>query len=206
MPVTDEGATSVTPVFCSRGFTDLAQGRRTHTVVFGREAYNSCPAGVGVDNARLRVALAWVFGIFAVVFLVLGVTVSPVALGVGVPFGIAAYILWYQASGRLRARIQWERVSGQDPGRGTRTDNGTGGPMGGRGWSGDRDQRSVEGDAISIQEAYDILGVSPEADPATIRQAYRDRVKEVHPDRGGDEATFKRVSRAYERLRDTDRV
>ena len=45
--------------------------------------------------------------------------------------------------------------------------------------------------------------VDVDADDATIRAAYRDRVKVVHPDApDGDEAAFKRVTAAYERLVD----
>jgi curved DNA-binding protein CbpA len=34
-----------------------------------------------------------------------------------------------------------------------------------------------------------------------VKQAYREKVKEVHPDTdGGDEEAFKKVNRAYERL------
>jgi len=43
--------------------------------------------------------------------------------------------------------------------------------------------------------------VAPGSDEATVREAYRDRVKETHPDtEDGDEETFKRVAEAYERL------
>ncbi|MFB6104614.1 MAG: J domain-containing protein [Halobacteriaceae archaeon] len=157
-----------------------------------------------MDNARLRVALAWVFGVVAVVFVVLGVTVSPVALGVGVPFGIAAYILWYQASGRLRARVRW-RADAEPTGR--RRPNDTGSQRGRS--PGGRRSAGPPGDdapAIDLGTAYEVLGVSPDADPATVRAAYRERVKEVHPDRGGDESTFKRVTRAYERLREQGRA
>jgi curved DNA-binding protein CbpA len=36
-----------------------------------------------------------------------------------------------------------------------------------------------------------------------VRRAYRSKVKEVHPDtESGDEESFKRVNRAYERLTD----
>lgn len=38
------------------------------------------------------------------------------------------------------------------------------------------------------------------ADAAEIRRAYRERVKDVHPDNGGDRAAFMRVTAAYERL------
>ena len=41
------------------------------------------------------------------------------------------------------------------------------------------------------------LGVSSEADIEEIRAAYRRRVKETHPDQGGDEDEFKRVREAY---------
>jgi curved DNA-binding protein CbpA len=48
-----------------------------------------------------------------------------------------------------------------------------------------------------------VLGVEPEADASTIRRAYRERAKETHPDtEDGDEAAFKRVNAAYERLSD----
>lgn len=206
VPVTDHRGTPTALVFGSAGLTDLAQRRRVHTVGVGREAYNSCPGSADVENARIRVALAWVFGIVAAVFIVLGVVVSPVALGVGIPFSIAAYILWYQASGRLRARVR----SRADRRHDSRRDATTGPRGGGResdpGGQRRRRTQASTGDgggwAVTREEAYDVLGVSPDADPATVRQAYRDRVKDVHPDRGGDEETFKRVSQAYERLRD----
>jgi len=47
---------------------------------------------------------------------------------------------------------------------------------------------------------YDILRVDTAADEDEIKQAYRDRVKETHPDLGGSEEAFKRVERAYEQL------
>jgi hypothetical protein len=50
------------------------------------------------------------------------------------------------------------------------------------------------------RQARDVLGVSADADAEAIREAYRDRVKEDHPDRGGDPETFKRVQWAYEYL------
>ena len=41
------------------------------------------------------------------------------------------------------------------------------------------------------------LGVSTDAGLDEIRTAYRQRVKETHPDHGGDEDEFKRVREAY---------
>ena len=55
-------------------------------------------------------------------------------------------------------------------------------------------------DRLTRAAARGILDVSVTATDGEIRAAYRERVREVHPDRGGDEATFKRVIAAYERL------
>ena len=47
---------------------------------------------------------------------------------------------------------------------------------------------------------YDILQLESDADEDEITRAYRQRVKETHPDLGGSEEAFKRVTRAYEAL------
>jgi ferredoxin len=44
------------------------------------------------------------------------------------------------------------------------------------------------------------LGVDPDADEAEIVDAYRERVKEVHPDQGGSTEAFRAVKDAYERI------
>jgi len=48
-----------------------------------------------------------------------------------------------------------------------------------------------------VRTAYQTLGVSSTANSDEIRDAYRERVKQVHPDRGGDEAAFREVQEAY---------
>ena len=54
---------------------------------------------------------------------------------------------------------------------------------------------------ITAGEAYDRLGLDPDADADAVKRAYREKVKEVHPDtEGGDEDAFKRIKTAYERL------
>ncbi|WP_439027090.1 J domain-containing protein [Haloarchaeobius sp. DT45] len=59
------------------------------------------------------------------------------------------------------------------------------------------------GDGPTRKEALSRLGLRGEADEETIRAAYREKVKEVHPDTpDGDEETFKQVNAAYERLKD----
>jgi ferredoxin len=44
------------------------------------------------------------------------------------------------------------------------------------------------------------LGVGPDADEDEIERAYRERVKEAHPDQGGSVTEFRAVRMAYERL------
>ncbi|WP_246022863.1 J domain-containing protein [Halosimplex halophilum] len=45
--------------------------------------------------------------------------------------------------------------------------------------------------------AFEELGVSASASLDEVKAAYRRKVKEVHPDQGGDEDEFKRVREAY---------
>ena len=47
---------------------------------------------------------------------------------------------------------------------------------------------------------YDVLDIDAAADEDAVVQAYRERVKEAHPDHGGSVAEFKRVRRAYEHI------
>ena len=46
--------------------------------------------------------------------------------------------------------------------------------------------------------AYDLLGVDPAADAETLRRAYRLKLRQSHPDVGGDAAVFVQVQRAWE--------
>lgn len=46
--------------------------------------------------------------------------------------------------------------------------------------------------------AYDVLGVEPTADEESLRRAYRLRLRQTHPDTGGDAAVFIQVQRAWE--------
>ncbi|WP_436911819.1 J domain-containing protein [Halosimplex marinum] len=55
----------------------------------------------------------------------------------------------------------------------------------------------------TVAEAYDTLGLDRGADEDAVKAAYREKVKEVHPDSpDGDEEAFKEVQSAYERLTD----
>jgi hypothetical protein len=46
--------------------------------------------------------------------------------------------------------------------------------------------------------AYEILGVDPSVDEGELRRAYRLRLRQTHPDTGGDAAIFIQVQRAWE--------
>ncbi|MFV0374066.1 DnaJ domain-containing protein [Microbacterium sp.] len=46
--------------------------------------------------------------------------------------------------------------------------------------------------------AYDVLAVAADADDEQLRQAYRRRLRQTHPDTGGDAAQFVLVQRAWE--------
>ena len=95
-----------------------------------------------------------------------------------------------------------EPSPGADADRGTNTNArvGPGGP-GGRGGPGGPGANRLEGRTDVADAAFDVLGLSPGADEAAVRRAYRRRVKEVHPDHGGDEEEFRRVQEAYDTAR-----
>ncbi|WP_299333069.1 J domain-containing protein [Haloplanus sp.] len=49
----------------------------------------------------------------------------------------------------------------------------------------------------SVASAFERLGLRPSAGPDEVKTAYRERVKEVHPDHGGDGEDFRRLQEAY---------
>lgn len=177
--------------------------------------------------------IAAVFAGLFVLMAVLGFVYHPFTFVVAVPFGIVSYALWYHASGRLREQVNRQaREARRDSGRRERETGGFGagpreewtGPREGFGTgsagrgagrrfgagarNGDRRGRGrVQSTAgLSDAEAYDVLGLDPGADPDRVRRAYREKVKDAHPDtEEGDEATFKRVQKAYERLQNGHR-
>jgi len=57
---------------------------------------------------------------------------------------------------------------------------------------------SVErGGRDPVAAAFAELDVARDADADEVKRAYRERVKETHPDQGGDEESFRRVREAY---------
>ena len=58
-------------------------------------------------------------------------------------------------------------------------------------------------DAVDRGEAaFAVLGLPSTADEADVRDAYREKVKRVHPDHGGDPEEFQRVQEAYAAARE----
>ena len=53
-----------------------------------------------------------------------------------------------------------------------------------------------------MENYYDILGVSETSTQDEIKKAYRKMAIEHHPDKGGDENTFKKISEAYDTIGD----
>lgn len=51
---------------------------------------------------------------------------------------------------------------------------------------------------------YDVLGVEKDADKDQIKKAYQRLSMQHHPDRGGDEEEFKKISAAYDLLKNGD--
>lgn len=54
-------------------------------------------------------------------------------------------------------------------------------------------------------ELYDILEIPPTASEQDIKKAYKKQALKYHPDKGGDEKTFKKINRAYEVLSDPEK-
>ena len=168
-----------------------------------------------VHREAIVVGLAAVMGGMTAFMLVVAVVVSPFFFLLSVPFGGATYVMWQHATGRLS--FDQARVSTVG---GVRF--GPEGPEGTRGQRAERDRRAERnrrrayqsngtgagsgtqrGNHPSKREAFQTLGIEPDASADAIRHAYRRRVKESHPDTdSGSREEFKRVNRAYERLRE----
>lgn len=143
-------------------------------------------------------------------------------------FAAATYLFWYHASGRIRegiherARRQRAQRQAREAGGGRERGGFGAGPRFGGGPQSRRARQARAGqqtraggrtaqgqrvdpnapDGPTRQEAYRTLGLDQGADEAAVKRAYREKVKDTHPDRGGDEEEFKKVTRAYERLTD----
>ena len=55
---------------------------------------------------------------------------------------------------------------------------------------------------VNTTRLYEVLGVEKNAAPDVIKKAYRKLAVKNHPDKGGDEATFKEIQKAFDILGD----
>ena len=161
--------------------------------------------------------IASVFVGITVLMVVVGLAVNPFFLFVAVPFGGTAYLMWYQASGKLAERTRRQAASGTFNAAGRRRTAPGGFKAGSRrsGFSArerarrarqtQQNRRQARRGSVDSEftqaEARSVLGIEPSASQSEIKAAYRQQAKQHHPDsENGNEATFKRVNRAYERL------
>ena len=181
-----------------------------------------------MQQNRLVTGLAGAFAVMTVMLAVGGLFVPPLFIP-AVVFAAVTYFLYYQASGRLLNRIYNSVERQAAAGSRGREPGGRGGFGAGprEEWTppreeqrqrarrqrvrqeGRRRQRNgsrrqqVHQSGPTPREASQVLGVAVDADESTVRRAYRERIKEVHPDAdSGDEEEFKRVQKAYEVLTD----
>ncbi|MFB6108247.1 MAG: J domain-containing protein [Haloplanus sp.] len=159
-----------------------------------------------MDRDRLLLGLAAVFAGLTAVLIVVSFVRQPFLLVVALPFAATTYLLWQHATGRLadQARRRTRRTTGRGGASERRAPGGFGASAAGRSSAGTGRRTGSNASARPTRaEAYRTLGLDPGADEATVKRAYRAKVKEVHPDTdGGDEEAFKRVNRAYEVLTD----
>jgi len=162
-----------------------------------------------VDRDRLVLGLASMFAGLTVVLVVLAFVYQLFLLFLAIPFAATTYLMWHHSTGRIEERARREaRASRASAGRRERRAPGgfgaaARGAASGARASGRRTGAPAADAGPSRREAYETLGLDPDASDDEVRRAYRSKVKEVHPDAdGGDEEAFKRVNRAYERLRD----
>lgn len=55
-----------------------------------------------------------------------------------------------------------------------------------------------------MDDYYKILGLEPDASKEEVKGAYRDLVKQHHPDKGGDPEKFRKINKAYRGITRTD--
>ena len=63
-----------------------------------------------------------------------------------------------------------------------------------------RNLLEIQLDSMRGVGAYSIIGCSPDVSDKHLAAAYRDAARRLHPDRGGDKASFQRLQAAYEEV------
>lgn len=108
--------------------------------------------------------------------------------------GVRAVLLEYELPGaRLGDRLPFETPE-PEPGPEASADAGGSARRGRPPGSADQ--------AAARDSAFAALGLDPGASEAAVRAAYRQRVKDAHPDHGGDAESFRQLREAYTVARD----
>jgi hypothetical protein len=147
----------------------------------------------GSDADYYEAIVAWMvltFGLMTLALVVVGIVVNPVILALAGIFALTSGLMYYHLSGQMAADV-YRRVEQQATAHGQPGAGGSSNP--------------AEDDELNIseQDAYEALGVPADADQETIKEAYRQQIKEAHPDTdGGSEEEFKRIKDAYELLQE----
>ncbi len=63
-----------------------------------------------------------------------------------------------------------------------------------------RQSAASRASGMSTKEAYQILGLEPDASETEVRDAHRRLIKQVHPDRGGSAALAAKINEAKDRI------
>ena len=58
---------------------------------------------------------------------------------------------------------------------------------------------------MSKRDIYEVLGISRDADDKAIKSAYRKLAMKHHPDKGGDQDLFKKMTEAFQVLSNEDK-
>lgn len=173
-----------------------------------------------MDRDTVGLLLASTLAGLAALLAVVALARQPFLLFAAVPFAVGAYLVWRGATGQFgfgltsgqRIReARFREASRQESTRASRGSRNESRRVAGR--RGPRQQRrqrrgfrgppEQSSQTLERAEAYRVLGLSPDADAAAVKAAYREQVKRTHPDAdGGDREAFQRVNAAYETLRE----
>ncbi|RRJ30278.1 J domain-containing protein [Halocatena pleomorpha] len=177
-----------------------------------------------MERNQLVMGLAIVFAGLAAVVAVAAIAHAPFVVILALLFGAVAYFMWYQASGRLTRRLYQmvENRARSNDGRAERGGFGAGprdtrrgrtrrGGRRGRRQASNTNRRRdpsggnrgdiVDQSGLTNAQAYEILDIDPNVGETAVKEAYREKVKDVHPDtENGCEEAFKQVNEAYEQL------